>query len=209
MPERNWPLHQRSPYATPCRVILDAAYLLAGGVTAMVALLVWVTGVSVVLTLSVVIVGIPVADASRAVADLDRRNAALALGVPFDAIYRDRYGLEVPAQVLAVVLDRQTWRDLQWLVSHSVTGSAFAFAAGTLISSVVGLITLPAWSWALHHGADYFGLGHVDTLPTALATASLAIPHGILSVILLRIMATVEAQLAVTLLGPGQSQKNL
>ena len=68
------------------RAGLDLAYLAVGLATSVIALVVWVTALSVTLSLLVFIVGLPLfllsTIAFRWTAELDRRNAALALGRP-------------------------------------------------------------------------------------------------------------------------------
>jgi hypothetical protein len=84
---------------------------------------------------------------------------------------------------------------------HSIVGFAFGTIAVTLIGTVLGLATLPAWYWALPEGAD-MGLWSIDTFPLALAGAFLAIPLAGITVLALRWMAWTEALLAASLLGP-------
>ena len=104
--------------------------------------------------------------------------------------------------------DPQTWRDLEWLVLHSIVGFAFGCAALSLIGQLVGLATLPLWFWALPDGVDWWGvsgLWEIDTLWEALIVTPLAIPLAALTVVLLRVMARGEAGLASALLGePGE-----
>ena len=96
--------------------------------------------------------------------------------------------------------DPQVWRDLAWLITHSVVGFAFGVIAVSLVVSVVGLAVLPAWYWAVPGGSD-LGIINVDTLLEALATAFLAIPLAFITVWTLRGMAKFHASLAVEFLG--------
>ena len=189
------------------RAARDVAYLALGGLTAIVAFVVWVTALSVTLSLIVFIIGIPVivlsAIAFRWTAELDRRTAELALGAPLRGVYRDHAphpGLLV--RVGATVRDPQTWRDLAWLVVHSVLGFGFGVAAVTATAAVIGLVTFPLWYWALPaEGAD-FVFWHADTFWKALLSPLLAIPYGVLTVLVVRAMTIVESSLARALLGP-------
>jgi Putative sensor len=74
------------------RAGLDLAYLTIGMLTAIVAFVVWVTGLSISISLAVFIVGLVAAIgtiyAFRWSADLDRRLARLALGEPIGRRYR-------------------------------------------------------------------------------------------------------------------------
>ena len=184
------------------RSLLDAVYLTIALATSVVAMAVWIAGVSVTISLAVFIVGLPVfllsTLAFRWTAELDRRNAALVLGRPLRGRYRPQRGGLI-ARLLATARDPQTWKDLAWLVVHSALGLAFGIAAVTLVASVLGLAVLPVWYWSITDGVE-LGLWDVDTLWEAFATAPLAIPLALLTALLLRAMATAHAQLARALL---------
>ena len=63
--------------------------------------------------------------------------------------------------MLNTLRDPQVWRDLAWLITHSVLGFAFgvaALVAGRRASS--GSATLPLWYWSIPDGVD-FGLWNV------------------------------------------------
>src|SRR5205809_6026888 len=74
----------------------DALYLTIGMLTSIVAFAVWVTGVTLSVSLAIFIVGLPVilatAVAFRWTADLDRLNAAILRGGLIRARYRDHRG---------------------------------------------------------------------------------------------------------------------
>ena len=96
--------------------------------------------------------------------------------------------------------DPQVWRDLAWLITHSIVGFAFGVAAVTLVAVVAGVAVLPLWYWALPDGFQ-MGLYNADTLVEAIGTAFLAIPAGFITVWVLRGMAKFHASLAVEFLG--------
>jgi Putative sensor len=187
----------------------DTAYLTIGLLTSILAFGVWVAGLTASVTLAVFIVGLPMilaaAIAFRWTVELDRRNAALVRGSSLSARYRDHHGQRFVARLRSTLADGQTWKDLAWLVAHSVTGSGFGVAAVTLVATVLGTAVLPAWYWAIPDGID-LGLWTVDTLPEAAATALLAIPAGLITIGLLRAMAAGESALAAALLGGGQDE---
>jgi hypothetical protein len=186
------------------RIARDAAYLTLALLTSVLAFAVWVTALSVTLSLIVFIVGIPIAVlfaiAMRWTAELDRRNAALVFGRPVRGHYRDHRRDTLFGRFTATLGDPQVWRDLGWLITHSVVGFAFGVLAVSLIGSVAGLATLPAWYWALPDGFE-MGLWNADTLPLALATALLAIPLAWITAWVLRGLAIFHASLAVEFLG--------
>src|SRR5215213_6110372 len=156
------------------RTARDAAYLTLGLLTSVVAFTVWVTALTLSLTFAVLIIGIPVVIGSafvmRWTAELDRRNAALVFGRPVRGAYRSYRASSLGARVLATVRDPQVWRDLGWLITHSIVGFAFGVVAITLVAAVAGLATLPAWYWSVPDGVE-FGLWQAHSLPIAAASA--------------------------------------
>jgi hypothetical protein len=186
------------------RTARDAAYLTLGLLTSILAFSVWVAALTLSLTLAILIVGLPVIIGSayvmRWTAELDRQNAALVFGRPVRGVYRSHRAGSLGARVLNTVRDPQLWRDLAWLITHSIVGFAFGVVAVTLVASVVGLATLPLWYWSMPEGVE-FGLWNADSLPLAFASALLAIPLAFVTVWVMRGMATLHASLAVELLG--------
>jgi signal transduction histidine kinase len=189
------------------RAGLDLAYLTIGGATAVLAFCVWVTAVSVTLSLLVFVIGLPVfllaALVFRWTAELDRRNAALALGAPLRGSYDDHSG-GFFTRLSRTAGDMQTWKDLAWLVVHSFVGFLFATVAIGLVAQAVGVLFLPAWYWSIEGGPDV-GVWHIDTVGKAFAVAPLAIPLAAIAVLALRGMTIAESALATLLLGPGSA----
>jgi signal transduction histidine kinase len=187
----------------------DLAYLSIGGLTAVLAFCVWVTAVSVVLSLVIFIIGLPLyllsVIAFRWTAELDRRNAALLTGRPLRAVYRDHRGESFLNRLSSTTRDPQTWKDLAWLIVHSVLGFTFAVIAVSLVASVVAAFVMPLWFWSIPEGVDW-GLWNIDNLPLALLATVLSIPLAALTVLVNRGMAAVELRLATALLdGDEQS----
>ncbi len=184
----------------------EAGYLTAGLFTSIVAFTVWVTAVTLSLSLAVFIVGLPVMLASavafRWTAELDRRYVSALLGRRVRGRYRPRASRTWLGRLAATFGDPQTWRDLGWLVVHSVVGFAFGTLALTLIASVLGLATLPVWYWAIPDGGVQFGLWTAHSFPLAVLSALLAIPLAAVTVAAVRGLAWTEALLAASLLGP-------
>ena len=184
----------------------ETAYLTAGLLTSIVAFTVWVTAVTLSLSLAVFIVGLPVMLASavvfRSTAELDRRNASFLLGRPVRGRYQDHRADTLLGRLRATFADRQTWRDFGWLSVHSIVGFAFGTIALTLVVGVLGLATLPIWYWSIPDGGVDFGLWRVGNLPLAIASAFLAIPLAGITILALRWMAWTEALIAASLRGP-------
>jgi hypothetical protein len=186
------------------RTARDAAYLTLGLLTSVLAFSVWVAAVTLSLTLAILIVGLPVIIGSayvmRWTAELDRQNAALVFGRPVRGAYRSHRGGSLGTRLLNTVRDPQVWRDLAWLITHSIVGFAFGVIALSLVASVGALATLPLWYWSIPGGAE-FGLWDAASLPLAFASALLAIPLAFVTVWVMRGMAKLHASLAVELLG--------
>jgi len=189
----------------PLRTARDVTYLIIGLATSVLAFGVWVAAVTLSLTLAILIIGIPViigsAYAMRWTAELDRQNAALVFGRPVRGHYRSHRGHSIGARVINTVRDPQVWRDLAWLITHSVVGFAFGVIAIVLVGNVIGLATLPVYYWAIPDGGMDFGLWQADSLPIAIASAFLAIPLAWIAVWVIRGMAKLHASLAVEFLG--------
>ena len=185
------------------RAGLDLAYLSIGGITAVIAFCVWVTALSVTLSLIVFIIGLPLyllsVIAFRWTAELDRRNAALLRGRPLRATYKDHKGESFLARLGSTSRDVQTWKDLGWLVVHSVLGFTFAVVAVSLVASVVAFLTMPLWFWSIPGGVDW-GLWNIDNLPLALLATVPAFPLAALTYYIDRWMAMGELWLAERLL---------
>jgi hypothetical protein len=117
--------------------------------------------------------------------------------------YRDHRSPTFLGRVVATFRDPQVWRDLAWLITHSVVGFVFGVVALTLVGTVAGLAMLPAWYWAIPGGVE-FGLWNADSLSSAVLSALLAVPIGFVTVHVLRGLARFHASLVVELLGRGR-----
>jgi signal transduction histidine kinase len=162
-----------------------------------------VAGVVIALCLAITIVGAPAALAVfavfRANAALERRRAALALGVPVTAVYRPRAG-GLLARLRAALGDPQSWRDLGWLAFAGTLGFAAAVLAVSLWAAVLGLVFMPAWYWALPDPAQ-LGLFDVDGLGTAFAATGLGLLLVPVVAAIVRPLTEGQMQLARVLLG--------
>jgi hypothetical protein len=183
----------------------EAAYLTAGLLTSILAMTVWITMLTLSLSLAVFIIGLPIMLASayvfRWAADIDRQTVSLFLGRKVRGRYQDHRADTFLGRMAATFRDAQTWRDLSWLIVHSVVGFGFGVAAVSLVATVLGTAALPLWYWAIPDGVDW-GIVNIDTLPEAIAAAFLALPLGAITIVLLRWMAWTEALIATALLGP-------
>jgi len=185
----------------------DAAYLFLGLVMSIVAFTVWITAVSLSLSLGLLIIGFPVVIGSFALfkllADLERRRAALVFGTPIVAAYRpapaDR---RLAARLKAAAHDPQRWKDLAYLVLVSLVGFAWGILWVTLWAYALGSLTVPLWWWALPDDAQYlwFTLDNWEEMLGAAAIGVALLPLALFSQ---RPLALSQAHLARWLLGPS------
>ncbi|HEY0343456.1 MAG TPA: sensor domain-containing protein, partial [Solirubrobacteraceae bacterium] len=152
----------------------DLVFHLAGIVTANVGLVLWVTGASMSMGLAITYFGLLIALgtllACRWFARVERRRAGVVLGRPIAERYPALEHLRWTARLHALVGDSTTWRDFAWTGLSGIVGMTLSGIALTLWACVLGLLTLPAWYWAIPGGAE-LGIVNVDTLPLALAAA--------------------------------------
>src|SRR4051812_27693155 len=132
------------------RIGNEALYLLTGTIAAGVAFTVWIAGVTLSLTLGLLIIGFPIVLLTfvtfRLLADLERRRAALVLGEPLMADYRRApAGHRFMPRLRVATLDPQTWKDTAYLAIFSVVGFVWGVVWVTLWGVAIASIVLPAW----------------------------------------------------------------
>ena len=153
----------------------DLVFHLAGVLTTNIGLALWVTGVATSLGLAITYFGLVIALgtllACRWFARVERRRAAIVLGAPIEERYRPLDAARWTTRLHTLMGDPTTWRDFTWTGLSGIVGQTLSVLAVTLWATVLGLVTLPAWYWALPGGAD-IGILAIDTLPRALAAAA-------------------------------------
>jgi signal transduction histidine kinase len=185
----------------------DALYLLTGCLLSCVAFTVWVTGLTLSLTLGLLIVGFPVVLLTfatfRLLADMERRRAALVFGEPLDAAYRPMpEGRRISPRLRAAALDPQTWKDTAYLCVFSVVGFAWGVVWATLWGVALGSIVLPAWWWAMPSDAQYLGLT-IDTWQENVLAVAIGLALIPISISVQRGLALSQAHIARWLLAPS------
>ena len=190
---------------------LDFGYLVVGGLTSVLAFAIWVAGVTAGSVLAITILGvfalIAIARVFRAVADIDRFTVAIVADDSISGVYRRAApGSGWFTRLFTVLGDPQTWRDLLWLVLRSVLGFAFGVAAVTLVTTSLGLITMPAWWTALpaDQGNDTFP---IDSAGRAWIATGVGVALGAFTLGAMRVMAMAQAGLARALLAPSRRQE--
>jgi signal transduction histidine kinase len=197
----------QTPAARLRQIGADGLYLLTGLASSIVAFTVWVSGVTLSLTLGLLIVGFPIVLATfwcfRLLADFERKRAALVFGTPLASAYRPppadgRFA----SRLRAAAHDPQRWKDVVYLALHGVLGFTWGTIWLVLVGFVLGSISLPAWWWAMPVTAEYLWFT-IDTWEESVGAAALGV--ALLPVVLLvqRPLALSQAYIARVLLGPS------
>jgi signal transduction histidine kinase len=189
------------------RIGADALYLLLGLVMSIVAFTAWVTGVTLSLTLGLLIVGFPVVILTfacfRRLADLERWRAELVLGERLPSAYRpapaDR---RIAGRLKAAAHDPQRWKDVAYLAVLSVVGFVWGIVWITLWGYALGSLTLPAWWWALPSDAQYLWFT-IDSWEESLGVAAFGVVLLAVALLAQRPLAISQAQIARWLLAPS------
>ena len=151
------PMHSRL-LPSPRVLATDLIYVVAALQWGAIALAVWITGLTVSLTLSITYVGLPLLLLSFAVfrwmCEVERRRAAWVLGKPVKAHYRPLGSGAYHRRTWAMLRDPQRWLDLLWLILLFPLGLAAGIIALTLWGCALWFLTWPAWSWALPDSFD-------------------------------------------------------
>ena len=197
----------QTPVARLRQIGTDALYLVTGFGMSIVAFTVWVTGVTLSLTLGLLIVGFPVVIGTfwcfKALADVERRRAALVFGAPLEAAYRpppaDR---RLAARLKNAVHDGQRWADMVYLALLSMLGFAWGIIWLALWVTALTGLTLPAWWWAVPSGADYLSMT-IDTWTEAVGAAAIGVALLPVALLVQRPLALSQAYVARWLLAPS------
>jgi signal transduction histidine kinase len=183
----------------------DLLFHAAGLLTANVGLVLWVTGVSVSLSLAITFFGLIVALgtllACRWFARLERHRAGIVLAAPIPERYPPAPDGRWTTRLHTLIGDPTTWRDFAWTGLSGVIGMTLSALALTLWGLVLGLVTLPAWYWSLPDGAE-LGIVNVDTLPLGLGAAALGLVLVPLAGSMVRGLTVVELSWMRWLLAP-------
>jgi signal transduction histidine kinase len=202
--------------ARAARAGQDFAYLIGVLCTSIIGLVVWVTGLSLTLSLLVLIVGLFVwlgtAYVFRWTVTLDRLLAGWLRGQRIPGVYRSPETRGVLARLRTVTTDPQTWKDFGWLILNSIVGFAIAVAALSATALVIGYIFTPLWWWAISNPHDQYGslnLGIYTVTSTgwAFVTTAIGLALAPLVVLLNRGLAAGHAAVAARILGPSERQQ--
>jgi signal transduction histidine kinase len=192
------------------RIGYEALYVFTGALVSSVAFTVWIAGVTLSLTLGLLIIGFPIVLLTfmtfRLLADLERRRAAMVLGEPLMSDYRPappgRPGRRLMPRLRTATLDPQTWKDTAYLAILSVVGFVWGVVWGVLWGVAIGSIVLPTWWWAMPADAQYLGIA-VDTWQEYVLAVAIGVALVPVSIYVQRGLALSQAQIARWLLAPS------
>jgi signal transduction histidine kinase len=189
------------------RLGADALYLLLGLVMSIVAFTVWITGVTLSLSLGLLIIGFPVVILTfacfRWLADLERWRAGLVLGERIPSAYRPAPADgRIVSRLKVAAHDPQRWKDVVYLAVLSVVGFVWGVVWIMLWGYALGSLTLPAWWWALPSDAQYLWLT-IDSWGESIGIAAFGVVLLALALLLQRPLAISQAQIARWLLAPS------
>ena len=188
----------------------ELAFLLLGGLTAIVGFTVQVAGLSAGLSLLITFVGIPIllalAVVDRWLCWVERWRVGLVLGEPVRGVYRQPAAKGFVAWAKALATDPQTWKDLGWIWLNAVLGFASAIVALTLVASVLWALTFPAYWWLVPTDElpQLWPDARIDTWVEVLWVAAIGL--ALLPVVALALtgLARGQAWLAPAILGPSE-----
>ncbi|MEN3281685.1 MAG: hypothetical protein V7607_2825 [Solirubrobacteraceae bacterium] len=190
---------------------LDTVYLVLALPMGILTFTFVVTGWSLGLGLLITFIGLPIlmatVYASRWMAWIERRRAALVLGQPIRGVYKPPASGHFFDRVRAMFSDPSTWKDLAWHLLLLPVGIADFVIAVTAWSASLGLVTMPAWWWALPDtDPTELGLFRVDSWGNAVLACAIGVVALPIAAALVRGMAAASGALSQVVLGPSRSQ---
>jgi signal transduction histidine kinase len=204
------PLVQR-PGALLRQLALDTVYLVLALPMGILTFTWAVTGWSVGLALLITFIGLPIlmvtVYASRWMAWIERRRAALVLGEPIAGVYKQPASGHFFDRVRAMFSDPSTWKDLAWHLLLLPVGIADFVVAVTAWSASLGCLTAPAWWWAAPE-SDPVELGPITlhSWSNAILACAIGIVALPIAAALVRGTAAASGSLAKLVLGASRRQ---
>jgi hypothetical protein len=148
------PRHERRfrPFPPLQTIARDALYLVLGLPAGVAIFTIVVTGLALGAGLAITLVGVPILLSTlllaRALAEVERRRARLALAAPIHGRER-RLGGGAMDRARTLATDPASWRDVLWGLLVLPVGTAGFTVAVALWSTALGLVTSPVYWWAL------------------------------------------------------------
>ncbi len=182
----------------------DTVYLLTSFFTGLFGFTFVVAAVSTAASLSMVIIGLPVAvlvaHADRWWCNLERWRVRMISGTAIPAIYRRPEGGGFISRSLSVLRDRHTWLDAVWMFVSFPLGLVGFVLAITGWTAVFALLSGPIWGWSIP------GWLHAHDVAASIISPFLAYPAAVAIAWLLRGWAVLHSRAAHGLLGPSRAE---
>jgi signal transduction histidine kinase len=190
---------------------LDSVYLLLAMPMGILTFTVVVTGWSLALGLLITLIGLPIAlitiYVSRWMAWVERQRAALVLGEPIRGVYKPPASGRFIDRLKAPFSDPSTWKDLGWHLLLLPVGIVDFVVVVTAWSVSLGLVSMPAWWWALPESdPTELGIFQVDSWGYAFLAMAIGIVALPIAAALVRGTAAASAGLSEVVLGPSRRQ---
>ena len=197
----------QTPVARLRQIGAEALYLLSGLVTSIVAFVVCITGITLSVTLGMLIIGFPVVLLTfvccRWLAAVERRRAGLVLGAPIAAVYRPpSEDGRLAARLKAAAHDPQRWKDIAYLALFGAVGPICGTIWLLLWAVAITGLTIPAWWWAIPGGTEYLSFT-IDSWEESIGAAAIGVAMLPIALLVQRPFALFLAHLARWLLGPS------
>ncbi|GAA4936097.1 sensor domain-containing protein [Actinoplanes utahensis] len=190
------------------RLVADSRYVLTGLPLAVAAILVPVTGLAIGLGLAVLWVGVPIMMfalmQARGFAAAERERIAEVLGHEIQSpSYRTVEASRLPAKLIAVLIDAQTWRDVAHATVRWIPSTISFSLVATWWAAVIGGLSWGLWGWALPSDdielPELFGFGDAY-LTNVVFNGALALVFALTLPVVARKAALFEARFAAKLL---------
>ncbi|MFL5827454.1 MAG: sensor histidine kinase [Thermoleophilaceae bacterium] len=200
----------RAPFEA--RTWRATGYLLLSFPIGTAAFVILVTGLSLAFGLLITLIGIPILlgtlAVARGLAMVERRRAAVLEGAPIPDPYRPIPEGRIFGRLWAWLKQASTWKDVAWLFLLFPIGIFDLTLVVTVWGVALGMLTLPAWYWAVNGDPNTldFGLFHANTLPKALIVAAVGLLATFIAPWIVRGWAHVELLMQQGVLGPGREE---
>jgi signal transduction histidine kinase len=130
----------------------EALYLLSTIPAGLVAVVVWSVGLSIAFAMAIIVIGLPITLLIlwffRRCAALERRRLRIVDDRPLEVVYAAENGSRIQ-RTISLATDKQTWKDVGWLVFVSTFGFLAAVLALAVWLVAIGWILYPLYGWAL------------------------------------------------------------
>jgi signal transduction histidine kinase len=189
----------------------ETIYLVSTIPVAIAALVIWTVGLSIGFAMAIIIIGLPITLlilwGFRKCASFERKRLKLVDDRPLEVVYDKEDGTRIQ-RTIALVTDRQTWKDVGWLLFVSIPGLALATIALSVWLLAFAWIIYPLYGWALP--GDVTPIGWLIGYNVNFLETFLVVPVGLATVVVASWTGAAVSyalqELSRALLGTGESE---